>query len=610
MTQPAKPQLQSARAPGCVSSPWPRWRGHLWAGSPYLFIVALYAVCILLVNPRGEFPLNDDWSYSRSAFRLGTENRLMVDEFSAPNLVGQALYGGLLIRLFGKSFLILRLSTLVLSCGLACLLWRLFKESGADSSLAWIAVLSWIFNPIQFCLSFTYMTEIPFLFLSAVALLAYARYLATQKIRPLLLCGAALGYAFSIRQTAVLFMAAIALCLLAEKRSRGLRQKASRLAAWAASASIFITGYFFWAHVHLGSTPAAHRKFELLRHLTAEQIQGNLLGLFFYLSFFLLPLLAYLVPALKTGVARSGRKVGIAILAAWILFSVSGMWWFHARYSGGPYLPARAFHDQMPFLLNVLFDTGLGPLTLDPTYYGPPPTPVHPVMWLGATLLVVAGTVVLGLLVTLGCVHFRMLGNQHERRQLALLGLASLAAVVLFEVIFSHVQEGGLFDRHILTAALPTFLLVCIFTCSGGGAGAKEKEPGAQSLAQAAPAGRPAFTTLAVLMLAILAYFCVTATHDYLAWNRLRWGLGNELLAQRVDPLAISGGFEFNGWNNYDTFRARGNIGKIYYWWYDRLDYLITMEPQEQFRVVKKMEYFSWLNRRNLPVYLLKRNDE
>ena len=117
-------------------------------------------------------------------------------------------------------------------------------------------------------------------------------------------------------------------------------------------------------------------------------------------------------------------------------------------------------------------------------------------------------------------------------------------------------------------------------------------------------ASRPRWRSLAVL-----AWFSVSATHDYMAWNRLRWQLGNDLLGQGVDPLTVSGGFEFNAWHNYDTFRARGNIRKVYYWWYDDLEYLITMEPQERYSVRRRLDYYSWLHRRNMPVYLLQRID-
>src|SRR5688572_9722820 len=161
--------------------------------APYLIIAAIYVLSTLIVDPRGEFPLNDDWSYSRSAFLFGEEGRMQVDEWCAMSLIGQAFYGGLLTKLFGQSFLMLRLSTLALSCGTALLLWHILRQTGIRPNTAWAAVLGWLFNPIQFSLSHTYMTEVPFLFFATLGLAFYLAHVQRDKSWLLIGCGAALG---------------------------------------------------------------------------------------------------------------------------------------------------------------------------------------------------------------------------------------------------------------------------------------------------------------------------------------------------------------------------------------------------------------------------------
>jgi hypothetical protein len=237
-------------------------------------------------------------------------------------------------------------------------------------------------------------------------------------------------------------------------------------------------------------------------------------------------------------------------------------------------------------------------VTLDPTYYGPPPTPVYPNVWFAVTLLTALGLMILGTV----CVNdLRCLrSSPGPRKEVLTFLLLSLTGVALFEVAFSHQQEGGLFDRHILAAAMPALL----FAASAEKSGNERHRAGRQGVGT----GPVLFLTAAGLMIGFLAWFCVAATHDYLSWNRLRWKIGNGLLAQGVDPLRVSGGFEFNAWHNYDTFRDRGNVSKIYYWWYDDLEYLITMEPQERYDVRSRESYLSWLHRRALPVYLLQRS--
>ncbi len=572
---------------------------------PILIIIALHIGCALLVDPRGEFPLNDDWSYTRTAFQFGQTGKMQVDEWSAPTLVGQAFYGGILVRLAGRSFITLRLSSLVLACALACILWALMRRLGLRDGQAWMLVLAWMFNPVGFCLSYSYMTEIPFLFFVGTGLWFGMLYLDGQKPWQIISCGIFLGYAFCIRQTSILFLAPLVLALFFALKSPNIQARISRSLWLAASAGVLILGYKLWSVQLGGTTPAAQRKFELLKSMTSTQIIGNLVGLLFYLSFFLLPVCIYLLPAL---IRMCRSKPGMACFwgTVWGSFSAWGLWWFDSRFSRVPYLPGRAYHSRMPYLLNVLYDTGLGPFTLDPTYYGRTPTPNYPLFWLIVTCLTALGVVALGIYISLALPPMLRNKSRPARRTMVFAAVVILVTVALFEIVFSHVQEGGLFDRHILTAELPLLLLI-----AGAGAEASDLYRAGQAEPRERVVGYPALRklcfALAAAVLVCYAIFCVAGTHDYLAWNRARWDLGRELLATGVDPLTISGGFEFNGWHNYDTFRKRGNISRIYYWWYDRPEYVIAMEPQEEYSILRHKEYYSWLHRKSYPVYVLKK---
>ena len=558
---------------------------------PVLVIVCLYLAAALLTNPRGEFPLNDDWSYTRSAFRFGTGAGMHVDEWSAPSLVGQAIYGGALVRIFGASFVVLRISTLALSCGVAIILWYILATLAVAPGVRWAAVLSWVINPVQFCLAFTFMTEIPFLFFVTLSFLGFVLHVRRGSSAALVLCAGALGYAFLIRQMAVLFMAPVFLALAAAPGTPW-RRKLVRSAAFATMCGLFLLGYSVWARSAGGSTPATQRKYELLRHLTFDQFAGNSFGILFYLSFMLLPLLSAALPhvwrehkALPAW-ARASYPAALALIAA------AGLAWF-SRYALSVYLPGKAFHSRMPFLLNVLYDTGLGPVTLDPSYYGPPETPTYPWIWRAVTTVVAAGAVPLGTGLLLA-----LRRNWQERRcdaartLVAIAATLSLAAVAAFEIVFSHTQEGGLFDRHILSAALPAIVAMSLIASS------PDSRPGP---------GRKVAGVGAAVVVAALAWFSISGTHDYLAWNRIRWDFGRTLLASGVSPLNASCGFEFNAWYNYDTFRTRGNVQKVYYWWYDSEEYVVAMSHLDGYRAVREQSYESWIHHRPVPLYLLRR---
>jgi hypothetical protein len=559
---------------------------------PCFVVLALYILCILAVDPRGEFPLNDDWSYARSAFAVASGQGLKVDEWAAPSLVGQALYGGMLVRLFSRHFLVLRISTLLLSCCTALLLWTSFLRIGFRRRLACIMLLAWIFDPIRFNLSFTYMTEIPFLFFVALSIYLYVLHLDTHRSRLLVLSAAALGYAFLIRQTALFFMLALIVSVLTDAQ-KNLRNRVRQGVHAGATAASFIAGYYLWAMMRGGLTAAAHRKFELLRYLTAKQIIGNSCGMLFYLAFMLLPLWLFLIPSLLR-LARSlngEMRAGFGI--AWPALVCMCLWWFPANCPRTEYLPSTAYHARMPFLLNVLYDTGLGPMTLDPDYFGPSPTPIYPRVWIAVTAAVAAGVVFSGLLCIFGFIRRQSLRMLQERRPLFVFSGLAFLGIVPFEIIFSHLQEGGLFDRHILIVALPFCFLLGLLSSEK----AEERGKSRAEIHGLLAAG---------IAIAALGAFGVGATHDYMEWNRLRWNMGESLLERGVNPLRIVGGFEFNAWHNYDTFLARGNMAAVHHWWYDRRDYIITMIPQDHYEVLQKEEYLSWVHRRPIALYLIR----
>ena len=99
-----------------ASAPPRRRVGQALSGDalPLLFVAACWLLMALLVDPRGEFPINDDWVYAlavKSVLETG------VFQFPSPSSanVGPQIYWGVLFCLpFGFSFTALRISTLAL----------------------------------------------------------------------------------------------------------------------------------------------------------------------------------------------------------------------------------------------------------------------------------------------------------------------------------------------------------------------------------------------------------------------------------------------------------------------------------------------------------------
>jgi hypothetical protein len=190
-----------------------------------------------------------------------------------------------------------------------------------------------------------------------------------------------------------------------------------------------------------------------------------------------------------------------------------------------------------------------------------------------------------------------MLETFEKRSPLLAFLAVSFLLLTVFEIVMGHVQEGGLFDRHILIVAFPFSLMIGIAGNEGLRLAVRNATPERRPLRRILPAG---------LAIAAMGAFSIAATHDYMQWNRIRWELGRGLLAQGIDPLTIVGGFEFNAWNNYDTFVARGRTAQTNHWWYDRRDYIISMMAMEGYEVRQRRAYLSWVHGRPIEIYLVR----
>ncbi|MEH2041994.1 hypothetical protein [Nostoc sp.] len=82
---------------------------------PYvLVLITTWILMTILVNPLGNFPLNDDWAYGQSVQSLVEKGNLKISPWSAANLLSQVFWGALFCLPFGFSFTALRFSTLTL----------------------------------------------------------------------------------------------------------------------------------------------------------------------------------------------------------------------------------------------------------------------------------------------------------------------------------------------------------------------------------------------------------------------------------------------------------------------------------------------------------------
>src|SRR6266850_6812147 len=81
----------------------------------FVAIAFLWSVAVVIVNPIGNFPLNDDWAMATTVKRLVEDGIYRPSGWTGMPLITQTLWGALFCIPFGFSFTALRFSTLAIS---------------------------------------------------------------------------------------------------------------------------------------------------------------------------------------------------------------------------------------------------------------------------------------------------------------------------------------------------------------------------------------------------------------------------------------------------------------------------------------------------------------
>lgn len=143
----------------------------VWASS-----ALLWAVLFVAVPPaRQDFPLNDDWAYAKGLFTFAHGEGIHYYGWASMPLLGQWLLALPFVKLLGESHVALRLMTIFLSWLGVLAFFDLLRQAGLTTGKAGFLAAALALNPLFFVMSGVYMTDLPALALSLMALAWYAR---------------------------------------------------------------------------------------------------------------------------------------------------------------------------------------------------------------------------------------------------------------------------------------------------------------------------------------------------------------------------------------------------------------------------------------------------
>jgi 4-amino-4-deoxy-L-arabinose transferase-like glycosyltransferase len=492
-----------------VPNPTERKRGVLDRFAVLLIVFGWIAVAAI-INPIGEMVINDDGAYAYAVRSVLETGSLKLSGWGSPNLFSQVYWGALFCLPFGFSYTALRLSTLTLALAALLALYGLMREAGAGSTTALFGVLTLALNPLFFELSFTYMTDVPFVGLALVATYLLVRGVRRQSAIELVLGLMAATAALLTRQTGLALFFALSLTYVVKN---GLNKRnAIKVVAPALLGLGVQVSYQTWLKM-TGRMPAlfgapAMAALDVKSMSMSYAITHLTSGVAFalmYVGLFTLPLLLFI------GLSRLCdlwcQQRWIAILTSVMMFTTVAVQPFGRR--------------RLPQVGNVLYDFGLGPVMVS---YGTGTQPLPsagPVFWKAVTVVsILAAALVLQVLINAVLQLVRTRGKHEE------LLLMLLAAGTIYFLPLPFVPT--LYDRYFLLF-LPLAIVVLFVTCSRGNVLSRR------------------WTAVGVLCLLTYGAFAIAGTHDYLSLQRTRWQVLRTLTAgRRICPQRIDGGYEFN----------------------------------------------------------------
>jgi len=555
-----------------------KWASVDW--QMVILIIAIWLVMIILVNPVGNFPLNDDWSFAASARLLADIGHFVFPDWSAANIVAQIFWGSLFIKIFGFSFTVLRFSTLILGLIGIIAVYRLLREIKTSSGLSAIAALLIAVNPIYFASSNTFMTDIPFYSFSVLSLFFLTRFLLYNNTSEIVLGIAAACLAVLVRQLGFAIPIAFVFAYLAGRQLTGKSLTVSLFPLVGCVSSHFALK--LWLQLD-GQSPTMYgHQINQVKNALSQPILDvvtnfsyNIFVSILYIGLFLFPLLILTFFNNRNIITKKFIYFGlISVAVTWLLL-----------YFG----QSRILN--WPLLGNPISWNGVGPLLQSGSLGYVPKNIIYlRTFWtiIGFVAIASFGLMLYLLLYFSKFILVHISERKHINVRLAILFSAT---TIIYLLPVAGVAQ--LFDRYLLlpiTTVMLLFFMIPSFT----------------KLENFSGLGK--LTT--ILSVSFMGLITVPATHDYLSWNRVRWAaLDDMVLNKKINPARIDGGFEFNGSYLYNPKQITANPKG---WWVVDNEFIIAYENRVLvqnygYRTVASYPVNSWLSFSPHTIYVVQR---
>ncbi len=481
----------------------------------------------LLVDPRGQFPLNDDFQYAETARGLVADGRMRLPQWALSSTVAHAALGAVATAPWGATNQSLRFWEMLLGGLGAALVYALARRWRASADASLLAALTVAWSPLYATLSASFHIDITASLFVLAGLLAFLRAREIRSPQWYAFSSALIAVSGLSRQTGFLCVAG-GLAALAWERRLSKDEALAFVLPSALAAVLFSYWFHFvhgttWAWESGAYSPKTDLAYWLKPYVWVAVLARAEKSL--QLSALFLAPLAIL--RWESLFARKPKPVEAAALSVVAVAALAA--WYKAQ--------------GLPLLFNTLTHVGLGTGTLIDADDKPGGWWESPWLWNGAALAAFLSSLVL---VRVAAEELRG-PRAKELRAAALFAGTPYLAMLLMP---------ALFDRYLLV-----FLPVAAAAFAAG----REDR-----WRRAAPAFASAL---------VLGAFTWAGMSDYFAWNRARWDAGMTAVAHGITPDKVENGFDWDGQftltRNLSLLRASKPASGIGVWEWQTLNRVV-----------------------------------
>ena len=528
----------------------------------FLLVSILFLVVELIVNPFGEFPLNDDWAYSKLINNCLIKGEFKYSNWQAIPGLPQFAVGLAIAKVFGFSFTVLRLTTILITLLMIFIFNTCLNENKIKPILKVFILLTFVFNPLIINLSNTFLPDIIQLFFCLLAFKALIRFTKKENAFNFILFIFFTLLGTLNRQSALALPLIFALIYIYKSPKTAIKFLVALLPLIVNVLALIITESLLKSYHTLPANynlqlqnilnSVSHPTFNIIKSTAYYFICSTMcLGLFI-LPLVILNFKKHFKMMRNSIVSKSIFLIYIALIVLKIILS----------------------ENVFPFTGNMFYHLGLGPIILTGFNTDQP----SEISFIAKTLWVILNFV--------GGIGFYFSINSivKQIRSSCNLDIRTPGLFFIFLLVFYllPVCMNYANDRYLIFV-LPFYILSYVLSIDNNGS-----------------------NLFFVALFSPMLYFSVASTHDYLEVNRMRWNASNYLIKKlRISPEKIDGGFEFNAW----YFSETGNYipsHKGRWWWVGQPKYIISLKVIKGAVVESEFKFNSLLFSENNKIYVLR----